>query len=126
MGFLNTKENELKSYMGTDNVNSDLLIAIFDDFSSQIERPTVVILDNAPTHTSEKFQDSIDGWKKKGLSLYFLPPYSPILNKIEILWRFIKYYWFELESYLSFDNLWKYIENVLSKYNNKKYVINFV
>jgi len=125
MGFLNTKDNKLKPYMGTDNVNSDLLIAVFDDFCNQIEKPTVVILDNAPTHTSNKFQDKIDEWKEKSLSLYFIPPYSPNLNKIEILWKFMKYYWFALESYISFDNLWKYVEDVLSNYN-KKYVINFV
>lgn len=81
MGFLNTKDNNLKSYMGTDNINSDLVIAVFDNFCNQIEKPTVVVLDNAPTHTSNKFQDKIDEWKEKGLSIYFLPAYSPNLNR---------------------------------------------
>jgi transposase len=31
--------------------------------------------------------------QKKGLPLYVLPPYSPELNRIEILWRKLKYEW---------------------------------
>ena len=31
--------------------------------------------------------------KQKGLTLYFLPPYSPGLNRIQILWRKVKYEW---------------------------------
>jgi transposase len=27
------------------------------------------------------------------LPLYYLPPYSPELNRIEILWKQAKYYW---------------------------------
>ena len=126
MGFLNTKEKKIKSYMTTDNINSDLLIATFDDFSNQIEKPTIVILDNAPTHRSGKFQNKINEWKMRGLNLYFLPPYSPNLNKIEILWKFMKYYWFEVKNYSSIDTLWNYLEKVLSQFNkNSNYVINF-
>ncbi|MDR1180459.1 MAG: transposase, partial [Bacteroidales bacterium] len=36
---------------------------------------------------------------------FFLPPYSPELNKIEILWRFIKYKWLPFEPFLNFQNL---------------------
>ncbi len=38
----------------------------------------------------------------------------------------MKYHWFELKNYFSFDNLWAYVENVLGFYGNKEYVINFV
>ena len=113
--------------MSTNAINSDLIIACFDDFVKQLDgKKRVVILDNAPTHTSNKFQNKIKEWEKRGLSLYFIPPYSPNLNKIETLWRFIKYYWFELSAYLSFKNLWAYIEKVLGLYGiSKEYVINF-
>lgn len=127
MGFLNPNKNDLKSYISTSTVNSDLVIACFDDFIKQLDgKHTVVILDNAPTHTSNKFQDKIEEWKKRGLSVYFIPPYSPNLNKIETLWRFMKYYWFELSTYLSFEHLWAYVEKVLGLYGVcKDYVINF-
>jgi transposase len=32
-------------------------------------------------------------WAKRGLYLYYLPPYSPELNRIEILWKHAKHFW---------------------------------
>ncbi|MDR2810274.1 MAG: transposase [Tannerellaceae bacterium] len=36
-------------------------------------------------------RSKIQQWLKQDLFIFFLPPYSPELNMIEILWRFIKY-----------------------------------
>jgi transposase len=60
----------------------------------------------------------------QGLTLLYLPPYSPQLNIIEILWRFMKYVWIEYEAYLSWDNLKKYIQKIYHSYG-EKYRINF-
>jgi transposase len=32
-------------------------------------------------------------WQQSGLYLYYLPPCSPELNRIEILWKQAKYFW---------------------------------
>jgi len=64
-------------------------------------RPTVVVLDNAPIHTSHAVAAKLDEWERLGLTLYFLPPYSPQLNLIEILWRKIKYEWMPNSAYTS-------------------------
>jgi len=50
---------------------------------------------------------------KKGIIIRFLPKYSPELNLIEILWRFIKYYWLPFSAYLLFDALVREVENIL-------------
>jgi len=42
-------------------------------------------------HTSKLFKSNIKKWEEKGLHLLYLPPYSPELNLIEILWREMKY-----------------------------------
>ena len=105
-----------------------MVIAIFDDFVKYLPKneKATVILDNAPTHTSNKFQDNIQEWKEKGLTLYFIPPYSPELNRIEILWRFMKYHWIEIKDYPSTDSLEKYIDTVLCSYGTgQTYEINF-
>ena len=47
------------------------------------------------------------------LIIKFLPTYSPELNIIEILWRFIKYYWLPFSAYLSFEDLVREVENIL-------------
>ena len=87
MGFLNPKTNELKAYEHTGSVNSDVIIKTMDEFCDSLERPAVVILDNASVHTSKAVAEKRKEWEDRGLSLYFIPPYSPQLNVIEILWR---------------------------------------
>ncbi|MEM9510964.1 MAG: IS630 family transposase, partial [Cyanobacteria bacterium P01_E01_bin.35] len=49
---------------------------------------------------------------------------SPKLNLIEILWKFIKYEWIELDAYENQNSLIKYLKKVLSSFSDK-YVINF-
>jgi transposase len=52
-----------------------------------------VILDNASVHKAKEIQPLIKVLEQKGLKLYFLPPYSPELNRIEKLWHKMKYKW---------------------------------
>jgi len=66
----------------------------------------------------------IGEWKSKGLILFFLPPYSPQLNPIEILWKFMKYHWIDFDAYLSFENLQNYVDMVLANYGSL-FEINF-
>ncbi len=46
-------------YEAAENINSDFLIRSIDDFCQYIQKPTVLILDNAPTHRSEKFLTAV-------------------------------------------------------------------
>ena len=86
-----------------------------------------MILDNASYHKSKKFKANLSKWSNRGLTLLYLPPYSPQLNTIEILWKFMKYYWIEYTAYLSYDNLLEYIKKVFANYGTKEgqYFINF-
>jgi transposase len=68
---------------------------------------TVAIIDNASMHTSKAFRDKQVEWEKKGLIIHYLPTYSPELNLIEILWRFLKYQWLPLSAYESYSTLAK-------------------
>jgi hypothetical protein len=51
--------------------------------------------------------------------------YSPELNLIEILWRFIKYEWIEFSAHNSWSDLVNYVEGVIKNFGDK-YKINFV
>ena len=64
-----------------------------------------MLLDNGPLHRSQEFIEQIPKWVKKDLSIKYLPPYSPELNLIEILWRFMKCYWLPFSVYTSFQCL---------------------
>jgi hypothetical protein len=65
-------------------------------------------------------------WEQKGLKIFFLPTYSPQLNKIEILWRFIKYEWLRPSAYGSYLSLVKAVEGVKPRYvRNETFILKF-
>ena len=53
-------------------------------------KPTVIIHDNASIHRSKLVQKQHQIWSKQGLSIFFLPPYSPEMNRIEEQWLHLK------------------------------------
>ena len=123
LGFLN-RNNDLQAYMFEQSTHSGVVIACFDAFCQTIKKTTVVVLDNASSHTSEEFEDRIPSWKKKGLILKYLASYSPELNLIEILWRHIKYFWLPFSAYQCLNALIEALENILSHIGSK-YQITF-
>jgi len=118
LGFLNI-DNDLTPFCAEGSVNTDIVIGCFDAFSDTVTKKTVVIMDNAPIHKSQAFEKRMPVWKKKGLFVKFLPEYSPELNLIEILWRFIKYAWLPFSAYLNFDALVQAIEDILKNVGSK-------
>ena len=115
VGLMNRK-NDLFFEVSETTFNTDKLICFLDKFVDQIVKKTVVILDNSPIHRSKKFMARISQWKEQDLLIFFLPPYSPELNLIEILWRRIKYQWLPFEAYLCFQNLKEHLSKVLDNF----------
>ena len=56
-------------------------------------KPLTVIVDNASVHTAKAIKPMREQLKQKGLTLCFMPPYRPELNRIEVLWQKVKYEW---------------------------------
>ena len=122
-GLMNRK-NELYYEIIDGSVKSQNVIDFLDRFSDNLRQRTVVILDQASIHTSNAILAKLEEWSQKGLEMFWLPTYSPKLNLIEILWKFIKYEWIEVDAYESRNNLLKYLAKVLNNFGNE-YVINF-
>jgi len=122
-GFL-SRDNRLEAYSLDGPMNADWFIAFMDDFSKDRPKKTVVLLDQAPFHRSAKVAARIEQWKKRGLFLQFIPPYSPELNWIEILWRTIKHQWLPISAYHSLKTLDNALENIFLNYGTK-YSIEF-
>lgn len=112
-GLMNLK-CKLYSQTVTGGFKSSDIIACIDSFVQSIKKRTILVLDNAPIHRSKLFKSKVEKWKEQDLYIYFLPPYSPQLNKIEILWRFIKYQWLPFDAFVNFKNLKERLENVLN------------
>jgi len=87
-----------------------------------IKQKTVVIADNASIHHSDEFNEEIHHCEKKGLFIKYLPPYSPELSHIEIIWKSVKYRWPDISAYSSFENPVKNVENVLKNVGVKYFV----
>ncbi len=119
LGFLDINNSKLFASNTYFRVDTDVVIEVFNQFVKQITKHTVVVLDNASIHRSKKFKDKINEWKKQGLTLFYLPPYSPELNPIEMLWKFMKYYWIEFDAYESTENMKNYVEKVISGYGDE-------
>jgi len=123
LGFY-SRDNKLEVTTIEGWVNSEMVIDCFDRFCETITKKTVVIIDNAPTHTSYAFKARLSDWAGKGLIVKNLPTYSPELNIIEILWRFIKYSWLPLAAYQSYKCLKQELQKVLDGVGSK-YSISF-
>lgn len=102
---------------------------------------TVLIMEQALIHASDAVIEKLPQWKQKKLEIFWLLNYSPKLNLIEILGKFIKYEWIEVEgqsgnptmpnrlveidAYNSSKSFKKYLTKVFDELGSK-YVINFV
>ena len=75
---------------GEENCNAERVIVFFEKILKQYYKAPEVILflDNAKYFKAAIVQDWLEDHKK--LKLKFLPSYSPNLNLIERLWRFVK------------------------------------
>ncbi|WP_339172398.1 transposase [Anoxybacillus sp. FSL W8-1294] len=54
------------------------------------DRFLVLVLDNARIHHAKMVQAFLDGEEGAAFHFIFLPPYSPQLNPIERLWKWLK------------------------------------
>lgn len=117
------RKNDLFFEVNETTFNSDKCICFMDKFVDQIVKRTVIILDNAPIHKSKKFKAKMIEWREKDVLIYFLPPYSPELNLIEILWRRIKYQWMPFNAYLCFQNLKERLSDILNNVGSKYDII---
>ena len=124
LGIMNRK-NHLETYISSHTINSDVVVACIDTFFSQVNKPTVIVVDQSSIHTSDAILDKVEEWLERGITIFELPVYSPQLNLIEILWRFMKYQWIEIDAYKSWESFVASIEKILKEFG-KSYVINFV
>lgn len=123
-GLLKT-DCEGRFWTSETTIKTDFVIDCLEEWLTERgEKPRVLVLDNARIHRSKKMQAKLAEWEERGFYIFNLPPYSPHLNIIEILWRRMKYEWLKPEDYLSFESLIKAIKETLSNLGTQ-YKINF-
>lgn len=123
-GLLNRK-CEGQFWTTEKTIKTEFVIECLEEWiKAKSDLPRVLVLDNAKIHRSKKMQEELAQWEEKGFYIFNLPPYSPHLNIIEILWRRMKYEWLKPEDYASFEKLTEAIKEILSNLG-EEYKINF-
>lgn len=95
-----SRTNKLMFSTTTQNITSSFVFEYLERLSFMLKKPTVIVLDNASVHTAKIIRQQRKVWEERGLTLFYLPPHSPQLNLIEILWKMLKYYWLSPEDYV--------------------------
>lgn len=99
------RNNRYLGFSTTENMTADKIADFLDRLSLSIHKDTFVVLDNATVHRCRLMKELRPIWEKRGLFLFFLPPYSPHLNIAETLWRILKGKWIRPVDYVSTDSL---------------------
>jgi transposase len=81
--------------------------------------PRVVVLDNASLHVSKAVKAARPGLAKQGIYLYYLPPYSPELNRIEAVFKQVKHHDLPTRSYATRAELRAAVEQGFAAYRDR-------
>jgi len=87
------------------------------------EKLTIVVMDHASVH-KKAVKPAQWAWLAHSVWIGFLPPDSPELNSIEILWKKIKYEWLPWAAYHCFDTLRTALQDIFENLGGK-YRVNY-
>jgi hypothetical protein len=79
------------------------------------ERPLVIWLDNYSVHTSERVQRERPVLEAAGITLCYLPSYSPALSRIEPIWHPVKHHAIVRRSHAVLGDLMTAVEEALTQ-----------
>lgn len=95
VGALDYATGQLWHDVHDTTVRRENVVSLIERIARQEDRKplTLVVLDNATMHHGIAPETREDWRVNHRLVLLYLPPYSPELNLIEILWKHAKYHW---------------------------------
>ncbi len=100
-------------------LTSDDLVAYLRDRLPVANVPRVVVLDNAGIHTSKVMKAARPELAKLGIYLYYLPAYSPELNRIEPVFKQVKHHEMPVRSFTTKAELRKAVEDGFNAYRRR-------
>lgn len=113
LGAINAVTKEVIMITNSDYINSSSVCALLNRIKAlDLTIPITLVLDNARYQRCKLVTNLADTLK---IELLFLPPYSPNLNLIERLWKFVKKQCLYGKYYPSFDTFTSSIETCLSQ-----------
>ena len=120
MGALDLTGQQLHHQQVSGSVNREMFVAFIDGLLPLVSKatPTFIILDNARIHHGLDTAITLRWMTEHNTFLCYLPPYSPELNMIEILWKQAKYHWRAFVTW-SKDSFRENVKDLLDGYGTK-------
>jgi transposase len=109
---------ELFSKKSWNSTTAEKFTEFVVELKKEVGKDLTIILDNASIHKAKATKPIMDKLEKEGVTLYFLPPYSPELNRIEKLWHLMKYSWMSVKSRTS-QILEEDVDEILNNFGSK-------
>ncbi|MDO9199732.1 MAG: IS630 family transposase [Hydrogenophaga sp.] len=97
---------------------AEVFLGFVSELAKNVGKPVVIVLDNASIHRAAAIQPALKLLQKSGVTLKFLPPYSPELNRIEVMWRLMKHRWLALKR-RSKEELEQAVDHVFANFGGK-------
>jgi transposase len=117
LGAWNAVTNTLLAVTNTTVVNADTACELLRLIAAQaVGVPITLVLDNARYQYCQRVRSLAD---QLGIELLFLPPYSPNLNLIERLWKFVKKKALRGRYHATFADFRAAIDDCLSQIDSK-------
>jgi DDE superfamily endonuclease len=79
------------------------------------DRELVIWVDNYSVHTSERVRQELPALERAGISLCYLPSYTPELSKVEPIWQDVKYHEMPQRSHTEVKGLKRATEEALAR-----------
>ena len=112
LGALHATTRQLATVTNTSYINAQSVAALLDQLAASFaDLPITIVLDNA-RYQHCRFIKVLAA--DLGIELLFLPPYSPNLNLIERLWKFVKKQCLYSQYYEKFADFRQAIEDCLA------------
>jgi DDE superfamily endonuclease len=79
------------------------------------ERPLVLVVDNYSVHKCERVQQEREAFAAAGITVFFLPSYSPEMSGIEPIWHDVKHHQMTKRSYEMLGTLFEAVDKTLAR-----------
>jgi len=113
LAALNAVSKDLVTFTNFDYINADSVCSLLKTLRTKFPAGRLVlVLDNARYQRCQKVCDQAHTLK---IELLFLPPYSPNLNLIERLWKFVRKEVLYNETYQNFEAFHQAISTCLNE-----------
>lgn len=117
LGFLDAITFETEAVINDTYLNADNVCEGLDLLRKHNgDRIIYVILDNAAYQKCKKVKAAAE---KNNINLIYLPPYSPNLNLIERLWKFLRKEIMLNKYYMTFSDFFKSVEQFFANINTR-------